>query len=194
MKKNISLKAVGYSNGIFSGRRFFYSILCLSSALYAATDSLEDELDAQLLEETQEVVVLDARVFSQQNTLPREIVLPDPTFKLDSEKNSFLAVGLSTLLPGLGHVYLGDMKTAGGLIGNTGLSVGGVIFSRPDDFVQSTSFLALETTWLYGIYAAYRDVRSYNGQSGYSYAMPSDSFLDLTLAPFNLRVLKKPEV
>jgi len=52
----------------------------------------------------------------------------------------------------------------------------------------------LESNWSYGIYAAYRDVRSYNGQSGYLYEMPTDSFTDIKLAPFNLYVLKKPEV
>ena len=51
-----------------------------------------------------------------------------------------------------------------------------------------------QTTEFYGIFAAYRDARTRFGSSGYSYKMPTDSLMSLTRAPFDLQVLKKPEV
>lgn len=47
---------------------------------------------------------------------------------------------------------------------------------------------------MYGIYAAYRDVRAYNQQDFYAYKMPTESFKDLAFAPFQWSVIKKPEV
>ena len=52
----------------------------------------------------------------------------------------------------------------------------------------------LQNTWSYGIYAAYRDVRKHNGQFGYQYKMPMESFDELAMAPLSLKILKKPEV
>jgi membrane protease YdiL (CAAX protease family) len=172
-------------------------MLCVSSSLCAEPlDELEDELDGSLVEiiPSNELTALNTSSFIQQSMAQQEIQLPAPLLVLPSPKSSFLAVGLSSVVPGLGHVYLGDMKTAGGLIGSAGLSCTVASLTSFDEFVQSTSFLAVETTWLYGIYAAYRDVRIHNGQTGYSYKMPTDSFLDLSAAPFNFSILKKPEV
>ena len=62
------------------------------------------------------------------------------------------------------------------------------------DKEKENAFLTLQNTWSYGIYAAYRDVRKYNGQLGYQYKMPMESFDELAVAPFSLKILKKPEV
>ncbi len=122
-----------------------------------------------------------------------------PTLK---RKNVGLATSLS-LIPGLGHLYLGEGRTAGELFGTFFL---GKILAR--DF-SKTAFLSeaqyhdpsirigritASTTWQYGMYAAYRDARRYNRQEGFFYPMPEDSFADLSYAPFNYKVLKKPEV
>jgi len=126
-----------------------------------------------------------------QTISPIELDFPQPT---KHPKSLVLAVGLSTLCPGLGHTYLGDLKTAGGLFGTTGLSIGSATAFYKNNQALSTSVATALNTWLYGIYAAYRDVRIYNGQEGFAYRMPTDSLADLAYAPFNIHVLKKPEV
>lgn len=128
--------------------------------------------------------------------LPKTISEVQPVITLErSKKSTFAAVGLSYLCPGLGHVYLEDHKTAQGLLTSCGF---GAYLSNPRSYaspwIKSASPTALMNTWFYGIYASYRDVRSYNGNEGYSYKMPSESFSDLAYAPFNISVLKKPEV
>lgn len=119
--------------------------------------------------------------------------LPMPAL-MPAHKSPFAAVGLSWLFPGLGHVYLGDMSTAGGLSGSAGLELGIGLLSFPSRSVRDASLITLQKTWEYGIYAAYRDVRLHNGNIGYSYKMPTENLADLTAAPFQWSVLKKPEV
>ena len=144
-----------------------------------------------------EVVSLDTS-FLQKSLVPQEIELSLPLTQPQAYKSSVLAVGLSVIVPGLGHAYLGDMRTAGCLIGSSwagmGLGYGLNSSNETKEFIRSTSLLTAQTTWFYGLYAAYRDVRKFNGPSNYSYKMPTDSFADLTAAPFNFRVMKKPEV
>ncbi|MBS0629621.1 MAG: CPBP family intramembrane metalloprotease [Verrucomicrobia bacterium] len=109
-------------------------------------------------------------------------------------KSPAIAVGLSTLLPGLGHVYLGDFKTASGLIGTTSLYAG-LCFLRPhSEALVLTNVNLISNTWFYGIYAAYRDVRAYNVCDVYSCAMPRETLGELALAPFQWSVMKKREV
>ncbi|HAB99416.1 MAG TPA: hypothetical protein DCE71_06310 [Parachlamydiales bacterium] len=156
--------------------------------------SLEENLDDLPGEHAEDLAELNIPSLLQQPQGFQDIQISSPSFVTGSLKKSWVAVGLSALLPGLGHVYLGDMQTAGGLIGSTGLGIGLHSAGKNEEFVRSTSALTIETTWLYGIYAAYRDTRISNGTKNYSYQMPTDSFLDLTSAPFRLQVLKKPEV
>ncbi|HSX26526.1 MAG TPA: CPBP family intramembrane glutamic endopeptidase [Chlamydiales bacterium] len=163
--------------------KHLFAILCVSSLLYGADEIPFEETPSQ------ELAALD---FIQPPLTQQEMQLPRPAIDLP-RKNPALAASLSFLLPGLGHVYLGDVKTASALIGTTGLGIGGALY-RHSKSVQVSSLLAIQTTWSYGVYAAYRDARLYNGQSGYSYKMPTDSFADLTSAPFRPSVLKKPEV
>src|SRR3989338_4940243 len=109
-----------------------------------------------------------------------------------------LTVSLSTLCPGLGHAYLGDLKTSGLLMGSggIGLVVADPSFSRkpPETLPQWGGLMTFQTAWSYGLYAAYRDVRIFNRQEGYTYPMPQDSFVDIALAPFKWSVISKPEV
>ena len=124
-----------------------------------------------------------------ESTLPimplqTDLQLPTPHFQPPPYKSPFLAVGLSVIFPGLGHVYLGDMQTAGGLIGSAGLGLGLATSHPSSRSVRKESGSTVMDISFYGIYAAYRDVRKYNENSGYSYKMPNDSLGDLSYAPF----------
>lgn len=175
--------------------------LCVCTTLCAVPmDPLQEELNEPAIGIIfpEDLPAIDTSSLSSESLNSKELEMPLPVFESQRRKSSFLAVGLSSLIPGLGHVYLGDIKTAGGLFGSVSLGLGVGLgmnsSSESKEFIHLTSTLAVQTAWFYGMYAAYRDVRTYNGQHGYSYKMPQDSFADLTKAPFNLRVLKKPEV
>jgi hypothetical protein len=120
---------------------------------------------------------------------PKDLKIPVPK-EGKPHKNSFLAVFYSTLVPGLGHAYLGDYKTAGTIFGSSALGCGALL----NDHTATFGVFTIETAMFYGIFAAYRDVRLYNNNFGCSYKMPTDSFKELCYAPFNYKVLKKPEV
>lgn len=96
---------------------------------------------------SEEIASLSMSPLLEQSVTP--IAMPDPFLTLDFHpvKSSFIAVGLSTLIPGFGHVYLGDPKTAGSLIGVAGLSVCGATFLKSKEI----SFLTLQNTWAYGV-------------------------------------------
>ena len=99
----------------------------------------------------------------------------------------------ASIYPGLGHVYLGDMKTAGSFA--VGAAAGYGLGLR--NLHNPASYPILVTTQnfsSYNVYAAYRDARMQPGMTGYSYKMPTDSLDDLLLAPFNPKILKKPMV
>lgn len=175
----------------------WFLFLCASSILCSAPiDGSVDESEPLPVTEIplQEIAAFDPNSIAQTPIAPQELQLPTPTLDLPRHKSVFLAVGLSTLIPGLGHVYLGDAKTAGGLFGSTGVGVGVAAFPEIKGSIRLSSFITVQNTWAYGIYAAYRDVRLYNADAGYSYKMPTDSLADLTFAPFRPSILKKPEV
>lgn len=109
-------------------------------------------------------------------------------------KHPWIAVGLSSLFPGMGQVYLGDSQTAGVLAGSAGLSIGAVFASRSRESYLEPSIVSFLTTYFYGVYSAYRDARNFNGITAYSYKMPTEQFTELAYAPFQYSVLKKPEV
>jgi len=117
-----------------------------------------------------------------------------PLVVLPPHKNTAIAVGLSTLMPGLGHLYLGDYRTASGLMGSTSFYAG-LCFLKPNSMaLLTTNLYLMSCNWSYGIYASYRDVRAFNIGEHYSYQMPNDSLADLALAPFQWSVMKKREV
>lgn len=121
-----------------------------------------------------------------------ELTPPAPVLQ-SSYKSPAIAASLS-IIPGLGHVYLGDMKTAGALFGSAGLAAGAFLATQNNESLLLTSFVCFETSLFYGVYSAYRDARMLHGISSYSYQMPVDLLADLAYAPFRLSVLKKPEV
>jgi len=107
------------------------------------------------------------------------------------KKNTFIAVGLSFLIPGLGHTYLGDLKTAGTLFSSSGAAYTLSSLSNSNEALQFSSIVAAQNISFYGIYAAYRDTQLYNNNIK---NIPINSLSDLSYAPFNLKILKKPEV
>ncbi|NGX38173.1 MAG: hypothetical protein K1000chlam2_01345 [Chlamydiae bacterium] len=165
-------------------------ILCTSFLFCSVFSYGNEEVEEA---QTDEIAMLEPSIFAQQPASLEELDLSPSTFA-PRHKNPFLAVGLSALVPGLGHIYLEEYKTAGYLLGSTGL-FGGLSYSDVlNENFQASNLITMQNVSLYGIYAAYRDVRSYNREEGYFYKMPKDSFADLVWAPFQWSVLKKPEV
>lgn len=115
-----------------------------------------------------------------------------------SYKRPWLAASLSSIFPGLGQMYLGDMRSAGIMAGSAGLSLGISLAELQKDHVNEnilvSSALAYSTNMFYSSYAAYREARIANGITNYSYRMPLENLKDLTYAPFQPSVLKKREV
>ncbi len=156
-------------------------------------DSLKKEV--AILEPDSFTPSLNSESFSSQPILKPEIIsekdFKTPPPKIDiPRKKTFLAVGLTALIPGLGHVYLKEYSKAGIIFGSTAAGVA----ARFNKHTSFPGYVAQNLATSYGIYAAYRDVRLYNNNVGFSYKMPTDSFKDLCLASFSLSVLKKPEV
>ncbi len=163
--------------------KFLFALFCTSSLLFVFAEVTE----APLLEE---IAIIDQATFTNPILLDAPLTGTIPLLP-KQYKSSLVTVGLAYLTPGLGHVYLGDLKTAGALFGTafTTKSLAGYKKTAPFSNLMSNS-----NTWFYGIYAAYRDVRINNNQNGYRYQMPTDSFGDLASAPFRWNVIKKPEV
>jgi membrane protease YdiL (CAAX protease family) len=154
---------------------------CFLPLLIATTISLH----AQDAEE------IAALTFPSSPALER-IELP-PLPALPSYKSPAIATALS-IVPGLGHLYLGETKEAFTLAGSFGAGVGILALSDYSLAGRTAGVMACETAWCYGIYAAYRDARLHNTGVDYSYKMPIDTFGDLSQAPFRFSILKKPEV
>lgn len=130
----------------------------------------------------------------QTEAIPRGGVDFEVKEELIQRKSPMIAVGLSSLVPGLGHTYLGDYLTAGELFGSVAGSLGVSYLTIRESEVSIPFQMLSGNLQFYGVYAAYRDARKYNMQQGYTYAMPEESFRDLALAPFQWSVIKKPEV
>ncbi len=122
-----------------------------------------------------------------------ELGFPAPQFQPPAKKNAVLAATLS-IVPGLGHVYLGDMQTAGSLMASAYLGIGLSFSPNLSESTRTFSLLTAQNVIFYGVYAAYRDARIYNGSSDYRYKMPTDSLASLSYAPFKGSIIKKPEV
>lgn len=142
-----------------------------------------------IAEENDDVVLASAPSFTNPS-LPEIKEPPKAPILAKPERNSFFATTLA-FVPGLGHVYLGDLRTAGALFGSASLSSG--LEKNKNTHAYSQLFSSQNITF-YSVYAAYRDVRINNEQKGYRYKMPTDTFEDLAFAPFRWSVIKKPEV
>jgi|GEM_PF-1046398 len=182
--------------------KMFLSLVCTASLMYGNSPELPDdstELSLSQSIESEEVASLDMTSLLEQSSviiqppIQTEIQAPPPVVP-PTRKQPWLAVTLSSLFPGLGHIYLEDPKTAGVLMGTAGLGMGIGQSPHLNPSVREINLATLQVASFYGLYAAYRDARLYNGASHYSYQMPKDSLTDLTLASFKWSVIKKPEV
>ncbi len=176
------------------------SLVIMLSTLSLLYGNSPELLDADLNDTiasplpSQEIASLEMQPLLQNSFTSQTIPLPEP-LKPVVQKKPWVAVSLSSLFPGLGHMYLGDHQTASALMGTTSLGLGllsGGIIHRPAGII--TTVTTLQATSFYGIYAAYRDARLHNGSFHYSYQMPTDNLSDLAFAPFRWNVLKKPQV
>lgn len=151
-------------------------------------------------EESASILLQEERLVLNRNEFPttfpevppiesKELqIAPQPP----SQKNPLVSAMLSSLIPGLGHVYINDMTTAAGFMGTTALTL--VFTLSPTTMIANTSLTTLQATSFYSCYAAYRDTRLLHGSSNYHYPMPNNSLAELTTAPFSWSVMKKPEV
>jgi hypothetical protein len=102
-----------------------------------------------------------------------QIKLPEPIEY--NYKSPMGAALLSTLFPGLGQAYIGDLSSAGTLSGSTCLGMGLFFSPNIDLSVRFNSLVTANNIWSYGVYAAYRDARIGNRGMVYSYKMPTDT-------------------
>jgi TM2 domain-containing membrane protein YozV len=76
--------------------------------------------------------------------------------KMDIRKNELLAAGLSLILPGLGHLYLGMLGIGMGLV-----LIAGVLIAL--QFLSEESmFMVLLPVWILGALIAYKHAQNYN--------------------------------
>ncbi len=175
---------------------FFPFLLLFPETNFLCENRLQNEsfdIEELVLElekpHTEEIAAIDLNFINDiyQNNLQK--VPPIPS----SYKNASLAACLA-VIPGLGHVYLDDMKTAGGFFSSTGLAFSLALSMPSERPLSSAGLMFTQNTEMYGIYAAYRDARLKNGMSFYSYRMPTESLSELAYSPFQWSVIKKPEV
>ena len=164
---------------------------CFLIALTVLASAFTEEEELSLLEAPQlSTQTMDLQVFDEKAPPLDDVDFPKPQF---TKKEPGIAVLLSAFVPGLGNGYLGDYKTAGSIFGSAGSFITAGSVSNGGSF-SLNNFVLAQNTWMYGMYAAYRDARSYNNDSGYSYSMPKESFKELSMASFQWSVISKPEV
>ena len=114
---------------------------------------------------------------------------------------------LSMLLPGLGHIYLDDVKEGILLLGGeVALISSSFLFNRYvlenssdssersdfSDFLSNPPLIAATELPLLGVYLAYRKAREKSHNIGYKQPLPDESLLDLASAPFDSSIIAKP--
>ncbi len=173
------------------------SLLFYSASSYAIDEGVDLEVSLSEENPLEEVAVLEPMLLTPQ-PLSKELDFTSSMLPVKT-KSAFIAVGLSSLAPGLGHAYLGDFATAGSLFGGWSSSIAAEVALHRSkvwkgDLGDFSRYFCGSLLQSYGVYSAYRDVRSYNNQEGYVYSMPKEGFSELALAPFQWSVVKKPEV
>lgn len=138
----------------------------------------------------------------------REESLSDISCQLPEENPSPRKAALySALLPGIGHVYLGEVEQGMLLFGSeVALLSTSLLFDRnafdhlfgSDDEIDIRDFLSnpplIAATELPPISAflAYRKAREKSHNIGYKQPLPDESLKDLASAPFDLDIIAKP--
>ncbi len=162
--------------------------------LYFSVAYADDDIDKPSNEkkfQSEDLIVLGHSDLELSPTSLKDLGINTKLIMPTRKKNTFIAVSLSYLIPGLGHTYLGDFKTAGGLFSSSGTAYALNNLSNPNSALKFSGLVASQNISFYGIYAAYRDTHIYNNDTE---NIPINSFADLSFAPFNPKILKKPEV
>jgi membrane protease YdiL (CAAX protease family) len=165
--------------------RLFVSLLCVTFFLQA--QEFTEELAVETMQtQTDDIALLDIAPLTLSS-------LEEPTpLVIKPTKNLSAAVFLSSLLPGLGHYYLGDARTGSEILGGSLLAAAGAVAGRNDESLFLAGLATAQSIAMYGMFAAYRDVQIYNGNVAAS--LSRENFKDLSSAPFQWSVMKKPEV
>ncbi|MBN2498446.1 MAG: CPBP family intramembrane metalloprotease [Deltaproteobacteria bacterium] len=120
-----------------------------------------------------------------------------------TDKSPAGAAALSVLFPGAGHFYLGDPATGAGLSALGALELGALVGTALDGWPEGgldadpsfmLSALWYQNTWLYGIFAAWRDARLARDGQDLHHPLPGENLDDLLWAPFDPDTFFEPEV
>lgn len=156
------------------------------------------ETQKNVLNEESVSATFEPQHYSAEQMQPPTIGAPPQT---PSVFKPHIAAGLSSLIPGLGHYYLGEPATGNALLasflvsGAYGLTSIEPPRNEGDPVrMRRDGFAAAQNVSFYSVYAAYRDGRIQQNDLGVQYKLPTDSFKDLAWAPFSWEVLRKPEV
>lgn len=162
--------------------------LLLPFALFSQEPILFEEKES----EQEEIAFLGESIPSSPISLSfSEPVEAAPPF-IQKTKNASVAVLLSTLLPGLGHYYLGDIRVGSELLGSSLLGGASIYATKDSPSLSVTSTRTVQSIGFYSIYAAYRDTYFYNGNP--PPFMPREDLKSLYAAPFQWSIIKKAEV
>ena len=114
----------------------------------------------------------------------------------------------SLLLPGPGHMYLGDVEEGLFLVGGeAALLFSSLLFNRHavdhllndneennfKDFFSNPLLVGAVELPLLSTYLAYRKAREKNHNIGYKQPLPDESVMDLAKAPFDPSIIAKPD-
>jgi membrane protease YdiL (CAAX protease family) len=103
-------------------------------------------------------------------------------------------VGALSILPGLGHFYMGEFKQGSAYFGGViGFGVAARILVA-NDYQGLAASSAAQNLWFYNIFDAYRDARVKINDAGYTYPITREPLAKLVSAPFRPSVLRKPWV
>jgi membrane protease YdiL (CAAX protease family) len=165
--------------------------IILLAAFCNIANLIAQEVPAEIADVGEEILITPAL-----SPIPTSLdqVQMQPPILPQKHKSIFGAVALSYIFPGLGHMYLEEYKTASNFLLWSGTELGLSLNPKLDRELGGLPNTSFSHTLFYGIYATYRDARIYNHNNGYAYKMPTDSFSDLIYAPFNYKIMRKPEV
>lgn len=176
-------------------KQIIFTFLFVSSLMSSET-VLQKDIESPF--STENIISVNDLVFTNESfsstSFTNSEISPPAPILQTTYKNALIAASLSSLIPGLGHVYLDDMKMAGALMGSAALGYAAVLSTVNNETWLLPSAIYCTTNLYYGVFSAYRDARIFNGMSSYSYRMPTEQLAALVYAPFQPSVLKKPEV
>jgi hypothetical protein len=139
----------------------FLNLLCATSLLTSTYANellaLDDQFSTKTPVEMQNyqfndlsLQSLDLKDFQPEDFQPQDFDFPKQNLAPPKYKSPFVAVGLS-IVPGLGHAYLGEWKTATGLFGTAcATSTIGTVPDIPFS-TRVNSLIIGQNNWSYGL-------------------------------------------